>query len=321
MRAFVTGATGFVGGRLARKLRDRQDDVVALVRSPSKATEIRELGCELVEGDLSDEEAVRKAVVGCEAVFHVAAMYEVGIPTSKKPAMYEANVKGTERVIDAAVDAAVPRIVYVSTVGIFGDTQGKVVDETYQREPTGYMSYYEETKYLAHQIALDRATKGAPIVIVQPGGIYGPGDPSLLGLMMNLVRKGWLRFNLMPRSGFNWVHVDDVADGIILAHDKGRVGESYILGGEMATLKEAIARISMLSGRRPPRVTVPDPLLRVGIPFGPIIGRLTSFPPNMREMLGNVGATFYATDDKARRELGYSPRDLDTGLTETLAAV
>ena len=320
MRTFVTGGTGFVGGHLVRKLRERGDDVVALVRSPSKATQVRELGCEIVEGDLSDEEAIRKAVVGCDAVFHVAAVYEVGIPASEQPAMYDANVKGTERVIDAGVDAGVGKIVYVSTIGVFGDTHGEIVDETYRREPTDFMSYYEETKYFAHELALDRIRKGAPIVIVQPGGIYGPGDPSILGIMMKLIEKGWMRFNLMPNAGFNWVFVEDVADGIILAHDKGRIGESYVLGGQIENLKTAIGKISRLAGRRPPRVTVPDAALKMGIPFGPIVSRLTGLPSNMREMLRNVGATFYATDAKARQELDYSPRDLDTGLTQTLAA-
>src|SRR5947208_2962899 len=141
MRAFVTGGTGFVGGHLVRKLRERGDEVVALVRSPSKATQVRELGCEIVEGDLGDEEVIQK---------------------------------------------------------------------------------------------------GAPVVIVQPGGIYGPGDPSILGIMMRLIRKGMMPFNIMPKAGFNWVYVEDVADGILLAHDKGRTGESYVLGGQIENLKTAI---------------------------------------------------------------------------------
>ncbi|MFN2545627.1 MAG: NAD-dependent epimerase/dehydratase family protein [Actinomycetota bacterium] len=320
MRAFVTGGTGFVGGHLARKLRERGDDVVALVRSPQKATQVRELGCEIVQGDLSDEDVIRKAVVGCDAVFHVAAMYEVGIPEAQQAAMYDANVKGTERVIDATVEAGVPKMVYVSTIGVFGDTHGQTVDETFHREPTDFMSYYEETKYFAHELAKDRVAKGAPIVIVQPGGIYGPNDPSILGIMMKFIRKGMLPVNIMPRAGFNWVYVEDVADGIILAHERGKIGESYVLGGEIANLKDAIARISRAAGRKPPRLTIPDGALKLGLPFGRIVSRLTGLPSNMREMLRNVGATFYASDAKARAELGYSPRDLDTGLTQTLAA-
>jgi len=320
MRAFVTGGTGFVGGQLCRKLRERGDEVVALVRSPQKAGLLRELGCEIVPGDLGDKDVIRKAVVGCEAVFHVAAMYEVGIPDSKRPAMFDANVKGTERVLDAAIDAGVGRIVYVSTVGVFGDTKGRVVDETFEREPTGFMSYYEETKFYAHELAKDRISKGAPIVIVQPGGIYGPGDPSVIGTIIGMIRRFGLPFMIFPDAGFNFVYVEDVADGILLAHDKGRIGESYVLGGQIVSLREALDRILRACGKKVPKRTLPEGVMKAGIPFGPVISKLTGLPPNMRELLRNAGATFYATDDKARSELGYAPRDLDVGLTETLAA-
>ena len=129
MKAFVTGATGFIGGHLVRKLRQRGDEVTALVRSPGKASELRDLGCELVEGDLGDQSAIRRGVGGCDACFHVAAVYKVGIPASERPAMFDANVRGTERVLDAAIEGGAQRIVYVSTIGAFGNTRGKVVDE------------------------------------------------------------------------------------------------------------------------------------------------------------------------------------------------
>jgi nucleoside-diphosphate-sugar epimerase len=320
MRAFVTGGTGFVGGVVCRKLRERGDEVVALVRTPAKAGQLRELGCEIVSGDLGDEDVIRKAVVGCDAVFHVAAWYEVGSPESAKPAMFDANVKGTERVLDAAIDAGVGRIVYVSTVGVFGDTKGRVVDETFEREPTGFMSYYEETKFYAHELAKDRIAKGAPIVIVQPGGIYGPNDPSVIGTLIGMIRRFGLPFMVFPDGGFNFVYVEDVADGILLAYDKGRIGESYVLGGQIVSMREALERILRACDKKVPKRTLPEGVMKLGIPFGPVIGKLTGLPPNMRELLRNASATFYATDEKARRELGYAPRDLDIGLTETLAA-
>jgi len=320
VRAFVTGGTGFLGGHVVQKLRQRGDDVVALVRTPPKATQVRELGCEIVEGDLSHEDAIPKAVVGCDAVFHVAAMYEVGIPASRHEEMYDANVKGTERVLDASTDAGVGRIVYVSTVGVFGDTKGKVVDETYDREPTGFMSYYEETKYLAHELAKDRIAKGAPIVIVQPGGIYGPGDPSVIGTLIGMIRRFGLPFLVFPDAGFNLVYVEDVADGILLAHEKGRVGESYVLGGEVMSMRDALQRICRAAGKRVPTRVLPAPLMRLSTPVWPVVSRLTGLPPNARELMANAAATFYATDAKARRELGYAPRDVDAGLTELLAA-
>src|SRR5215210_6578613 len=154
MRAFVTGATGFIGGQVARRLRERGDDVVVLVRSPDKAGQLRELGCELVEGDLSDEAAIRRGVEGCDSVFHVAAVYKVGVPKSERAAIEDINVRGTERVLDAAIDAGAKRIVYVSTVGVFGNTKGQTVDETYNRdESEGFLSVYDETKYRSHQAA------------------------------------------------------------------------------------------------------------------------------------------------------------------------
>src|SRR3712207_2855124 len=143
MRVFLTGGTGFIGGRVAARLRERGDDVVALVRSPDKAATLRELGCELAEGDLSSTGAIRRGLEGADACIHAAAIYKVGIPKKERQGMYESNVTGTENVLDAAIDAGVRRIVYVSTVGVFGNTKEEVVDERYQRdESEGFLSCY-----------------------------------------------------------------------------------------------------------------------------------------------------------------------------------
>jgi nucleoside-diphosphate-sugar epimerase len=320
MKAFVTGGTGFIGGQLVRKLRARGDEVAALVRDPARAGDLSAAGCELVEGDLSSTDAIRRGMEGSDVVFHVGAVYKVGIPKSEHAAMHETNVKGTENVLDAAVDAGVERIVYVSTVGVFGNTHGEVVDEAYCREDLDYTSCYEETKYLAHQVALDRISKGAPVVIVQPGGVYGPGDHSELGNMIDQARSGKLRMLMFPDLGFNLVHVEDVADGILLAHDKGKVGESYVLGGELATMRNLVEKVSELSGRKAPKRELPPAAMKLAIPIGPLVGRLMGFPPNLAELIKTSdGVTFWASDAKARRELGYAPRDLDTGLRQTLA--
>src|SRR2546430_578826 len=263
MRAFVTGGTGFIGGRLVRRLRERGDDVVVLVRNVGKAQELAALGCELVEGDLSSVDAIRRGVQGCDAAFHVAAVYKVGIPASERGAMYESNVRGTERVLDAAIEANVKRIVYVSTVGVFGNTHGKVVDETYHRNGDDFLSWYEETKYRSHEVALDRIAKGAPIVIVQPGGVYGPGDHSELGNIIDQTRTGKLKMLMFPQTGFNLVHVDDVADGIVLAHDKGQAGESYVLGGEISTMGDLIRKVAAPSDRTAPQREMPPALMKM----------------------------------------------------------
>jgi dihydroflavonol-4-reductase len=320
VRAFVTGATGFIGGHVARKLRERGDDVVALVRSPAKAAKLRELGCELVEGDLSDDDAIRRGTAGCDAVFHIGAMYKVGIPESEHAAMYDANVRGTERVIDAATDAGVARIVYVSTGNVYGNTRQRVVDEGYQRpQPPEFLSYYDETKYQAHEVALDRIAKGAPVVIAMPGGVYGPDDPSELGNLIDQTRTGKLKLRMFADSGFNFVHVDDLADGILAVHDRGRIGESYNLAGEQGTLGTLIDRTAALSGRKPPRVPLPPALMKLAIPIGPLVGKAMGFPPNLGELIRTSdGVTFWMTDHKARSELGFAPRDLETGLKQTL---
>src|SRR5436190_245128 len=319
MRAFVTGGTGFIGGRVVRKLRERGDEVVALVRSPATATDLAEIGCELVEGDLGSTDAIRRGQQGCDAAFHIAAVYKVGIPASEREAMRDANVRGTERVLDAATEAGVKRIVYVSTVGIFGNTHGKVVDESYQRNGEPFLSCYEETKYRSHEVALDRIAKGAPVVIVQPGGVYGPGDHSEIGNMIYQVRTGKLKMMMFPETGFNLVHVDDVADGIVLAYEKGETGEAYVLGGQVSTMGDLIRKVAGLADRRPPTREMPAPLMKAAIPIGPVVGKVLGFPPNLRELIrSSDGVTYWATDEKARRELGYAPRDMDTGLQQTL---
>ena len=322
MRIFLTGGTGFIGGRVAAKLRERGDEVVALVRSPEKAGALREAGCELVEGDLSDVAAIKRGLEGADACIHGAAIYKVGIPKKERPAMHESNVHGTENVLDAAIAAGVGRIVYVSTIGVFGNTREQVVDETYQRdEGDGFLSCYDETKYRSHQIAKDRIAKGAPIVIVQPGGVYGPGDHSEIGNFIDQIRTGKMRAKVFPEMGFNLVHVDDVADGVLLALDKGAAGESYILGGEVTRMDDLFTKTAAIVGRKPPKATLPPALMKLSAPLGPVIGPLMGFPPNLSEAIrASDGVTYWAKHDKAVRELGYAPRDLDTGLKQTIDA-
>jgi nucleoside-diphosphate-sugar epimerase len=317
MRAFVTGATGFLGGRLVAKLRERSDDVVALVRTRRRA---RHLDAELVEGDLADRDALRTAMDGSDAVFHLAARYEVGAPASERDAMYETNVHGTANVLDAAWDAQVPRIVYVSTVNVFGNTHGAVVDETYERPGGDYVSAYDWTKHVAHEIARERIDLGAPVIIAQPGAIYGPGDRSELGGQLEQMRAGKLRFRALSAVGVNALHVDDAVDGIVLVCERGRIGESYVLGGEITTLDEMIDVVARLSGQKAPRLRLPTAAVRLATPIGPLVGRVMHTGPNLRELISaSDGVTYWASDEKARRELGYAPRSLESGLADLLA--
>jgi nucleoside-diphosphate-sugar epimerase len=321
VKAFITGGTGFIGGHLVRRLRARGDEVVALVRDPGRAGAAAALGCILAPGDVTEPAAVRRAADGCDAVFHLAGIYRVGISRRDRPAMYAANVRGTEVVLDAAADAGVPRIVYASTCNVFGNTKGRIVDETYERDlADGFLSFYDETKYLAHQLALERIRGGDPVVIAQPGGTYGPGDHSEVGWMIRRLLAGRLPFRLFPELGLTFVHVEDVADGILLAHDRGRPGEAYVIGGEVATMGDVLDRVGALAGRRVPKRTIPPLLIRMSAPLGPLASRLMGTPPNLAEaMRAAHGVTYWATDSKARRELGYEPRSLDEGLRQTLA--
>ena len=322
MKVFVTGGTGFIGGHVVRQLRERGDDVVCLVRSPEKAGDLEALGATLVEGDLSDTDAIRRGLEGCDAAIHGAAVYKVGIPKSQRAAMHEANVTGTERVLDACIDAGVGRIVYISTVNVFGNTRGEIVDERYHRDVAdGFLSTYDETKFRSHEVALDRIAKGAPVVIVQPGGVYGPNDHSEVGNMIEQTRTGKLRMKAFPELGFTLVHVEDVAAGVLLALDKGELGESYVLGGEITRMGELIDKVAALEGRKAPRLTLPAPLAKLSAPLGPVVGPMMGFPPNLSEAIRAAhNVTYWAKHDKAKSKLGYAPRDLDTGLRDTLAA-
>ena len=322
MRVFLTGGTGFIGGHVASRLRERGDEVVALVRSTEKGRQLEALGCELVIGDLGDETAIASGLEGCDAAIHNAAVYEVGIPEREHRAMYEANVLGTERVLRAALEAKTPKVVYVSTVGAFGNTHGEVVDESYVHPGREYTSYYEETKVEAHRIArrlIDE--EGLPCVIVQPGGVYGPDDHSAIGTQINQFLAGRMPMIAFPDLGMNMVHVADVADGILLALDRGKAGEAYVLGGEITTMRELIGTVARVSDRKAPTRALPTGLLKLMQPVGPLVGKVMGQPPNLRELISSAdGVTFWAKHDKAMAELGYSPRGLEVGLRETLAA-
>ena len=323
MKVFVTGGTGFIGGYVVRKLRERGDEVRALVRSPERAGKLRELGCELVQGSLASPGEIVAGMEGCDAVIHGAAIYEIGVPASRHDAMRDTNVLGTERVLRAALDATIPRVVYISTVAAFGDTHGQVVDESYEHPGHEFTSYYEQTKYEAHEIARRMIDEeGLPCVIVQPGGVYGPGDHSQLANLTKQTLAGRLPLIPFPDFGINVVHVEDVADGVLLALDSGKVGEQYVLGGDITTNRELIETIAQIGGRKAPKRAMPTGLIKAVAPLGPAVGPLMGYPPNMRELVTSTdGVTFWASSEKAKRELGYSPRDLRATITDTLREI
>lgn len=315
MRVVITGGAGFVGRAVVRRLADRGDTVIALVRDPGRAGDIARDGVELVASDLSNTTALAAAMRGADAVIHAAGSYRVGIPASERQAMWDSNVGATARVLDAAISSRVTRVVYVSTVNAFGNTRGQVADEIWRRDPrAGFLSWYDETKYQAHLVAEQRIAAGAPIVMVLPSQVYGPGDHSAFGEQVQLAHDGRLRYRALDDVGVGLVHVDDLAEGIVAALDRGRIGEAYVLSGPLTTLGEAMTVAAGIAGRRLPRLRLPTAALRRMAPLGRLIGR-----PNLREVISaSSGVTYWASAAKAERELGFRARAIETGLRDTL---
>lgn len=321
-RVVVTGGTGFIGRHVVSQLVRGGDHVVALVRDPATARSALPPDVELVRSDLADPVALTAALARATGVVHLAGSYRVGIARSERPDMLDANVGATERVLDAAIATAVPRIVHVSTVNVFGNTHGAVVDEAYQRDVAdGFLSYYDETKWLAHQAAEARIRDGAPIVIVQPSQVYGDGDHSPIGDQLRQAHDGTLRFIGLGGIGLGFVHADDLAAGIVAALDRGRPGRSYILAGPNVRLREALAIAARAGDRRLPRVSVPDAILRAGALLGPDLGAVFGLPPNLREIASaSIGVTYWATAARADAELGFRARDLAGGFADTFGS-
>lgn len=321
MKVFLTGGTGFIGGELARQLRARGDDVACLVRSPGKAGELESLGCQLVPGDLTDAAAIRSGLEGCDAAIHAAAVYEVGIPAGQRPAMREANVGGTERVLSVALEAKTPKVVYVSTVAAFGNTGGETVTESFEHPGDSFTSYYEQTKWEAHRAAKRLIGAGLPCTIVQPGGVYGPGDSSATGQLLDQFLAGRMPLLPFPELGICLAHVEDTASGVLLALDRGATGQPYILAGPATTVRETIGIVAELTSRKAPKRAMPTALMKAMIPIGPLVGKLMGQPPNLRELISSAdGVTYWASSEKAAQELGFSPRGLRDGLRATLQA-
>jgi dihydroflavonol-4-reductase len=302
---------------VAERLRERGDTVVALVRDVRRAQNLVELGAELVEDDLSDVARLTEVLRGADGAVHAAGSYRIGIPKSERGAMWDANVGTTTRMLDAAEAAATPRLIYVSTGNVYGNTRGKHVDETYRRNlGEEFLSWYDETKYGAHEVAEQRIAGGAPVVIVLPSQVYGPGDRSGFGEQIQLAHAGRLRYRALEDVGVGLVHAEDLAAGIVAALDRGRPGQSYNLTGPSTTLGEAIGIAARLGGHRPPMVRMPTGLLRVMAPIGGLIGQA-----NLPELIAaSDGVTYWLSSAKAVEELGFTTREIEAGFRDTFGA-
>jgi nucleoside-diphosphate-sugar epimerase len=318
MRYLVTGATGFVGGRVARQLIAAGHAVVAVVRDPARAGALADLGVTLAPGDVTDRASLRAPMAGVDGVFHIAGWYKVGVGGGDEGERI--NVQGTRNVLETMQDLGIPRGVYTSTLAVFSDTRGRLVDETYRHDGP-HLSVYDETKWRAHyEVAGPLIAAGLPLTIVQPGLIYGPGDTS--SLRATLVRYLRRRLPMLPAgTTYCWAHVDDIARGHLLAMERGRPGESYIIAGPPHTLTEAFDLAAELTGVSAPRLRLPPPAMRAAARLMGLVERVAPVPPDYTAeyLRVNAGTTYIGDNAKARRVLGYAPRPLREGLAETLA--
>lgn len=315
-RYFLTGATGFLGGEIAKQLVGRGHRVVALVRTPEKAKLLAAIGVELHVGDITDRASLRAPMAGADGVFHVAAWYKVGV---RDPRAERINVGGTRNVLETMRELGIAKGVYTSTLAVFSDTRGAMPDETYRYDGP-HLSVYDRTKWMAHyQVALPMIAQGLPLVIVMPGVIYGPGDTSGMHAALVDLMRG--RLPAVPaRAAFCWAHVEDTARGHILAMEKGTPGETYIIAGPAHTFHEAFDVAARLSNVRPPLLHPGPRTMRALAWLARLAGRLVDLPPAFAPESLRVlaGTTYFGSSAKAERELGFHARPLEEGFAQTI---
>jgi nucleoside-diphosphate-sugar epimerase len=313
MKYFVTGATGFVGGRLVRKLCDAGHEVHASVRDLNKAKDLQAGGVKCFKGDVTDKESMRAAMQGVEGAFHVAGWYKIGV--RDKSDGERVNIQGTRNVLELMQELKIPKGVYTSSLVINSDTKGEMKDESYHF--TGqHLSEYDRTKAVAHEIAKEFIAKGLPLVIVMPGLIYGPGDTSMLHTNIQDFLNGKLPM-LPSQTKLCWAHVDDIVQGHILAMERGKIGESYIIAGEPYKVVDAFKLASEITGKRAPGIVSYKMMKALSIivrPFDQFLPA-TYTSEGLREI---AGPTYLGDNSKAKRELGYNPRPFREGWGETL---
>lgn len=302
---------------MARQLIAAGHQVVALVRSRGKAADLAAAGITLSEGDVTDRQSLRAPMTGADSVFHIAGWFKVGAREGRAGELI--NVEGTRNILSLMKELGVPKGIYTSTIAVFSDTGGRVVDETY-RHHGPWLSEYDRTKWMAHyEVAEPMIADGLPLVIVQPGATYGQGDTSAYHdtFVQYLTRK----LPMLPtKAAYCWAHVDDTAQGHILAMERGRPGESYIIGGPPHTLIEVFALAERITGIPAPRIhPTPGMMRMMSNVMGPL-GKIVPLPENLsaERLRVMAGVTYLGSSAKAQHELGFAARPLEEGLRETL---
>lgn len=311
MKVFLTGGTGFIGQPLTRQLLARGWEVTALVRKPdsAQARALSKLGARCVAGDITDRESMRAGMTGADLVVHNAGWYELGLTAEAQRRMRAINVDGTETVLGLAQELGIQRVVYVSSVVALGDTGRQQRDETYVYQGNR-LSVYEQTKTDAHLVAQRYLQSGLPLIIVCPSQVVGSNDHSAWGYFARLYVNG-----VMPPMGwardsiYSHVGVNDVAEGIVLAAEKGRVGETYLLCGDSITMQGVMGTWSNTPGRFKIRLWLPTPPMTMTFALMEPLLRLMGLPAFMsREAARGANVNFYYSNGKARHELGWDPQ-------------
>jgi nucleoside-diphosphate-sugar epimerase len=321
MHIFITGATGYVGNNLAKRLAGEGHIIHALCRSANKQSLLTHPNIKVFEGDITDVASVEAAMKDCEQVYHLAAYARVW---AKDPSTYyKLNVEGTKNVLDAAIKCGIKNVVFTSTGGVLGPSNGKPVKESDARFGKVF-NEYEETKTQAEQLCKSYCNKyDVRIVIVNPPRIYGPGIESESNAVTKLVQlymKG--KWKIIPGDGKrtgSYVYVDDVVNGHILAMEKGRSGERYILSGVNASYNDFFTTLAKITGKKVKLYKFPVPLMMIA-GFG-IMGysKLTGKPPLLTpKWIKKYLYDWSLSCEKAKRDLGYSYRSLEEGLKQTV---
>jgi len=316
MKYFITGATGFVGNILTRQLLAQGHQVNAIVRDLNKAAELKKLGCNLFIGDVTDKESMRPAMQGADGVFHVAGWYKVGVLKNRDQGE-KVNVQGSRNVFELMKELKIPKGVYTSTVAVNSDTHGQLVDETYHF--TGkHISEYDRTKATAHELAKQFIADGLPLVIVMPGVIYGPGDTSnVRTTIINYLKR---KLPTLPAgTTWSWAHVEDIANGHILAFKKGKIGESYLICGETHSLVDAFQIAKEITGIPVPMQS-PVGIVKALSGIMNVVEKIIPVPEiyTSEGLRAIAGVTYIGDNGKAKRELGYNPRPFREGWEQTL---